>query len=123
MDSQLEACFLQTFSRKSGQISQGQQFPGPVWYSKQLTDGCSLIQTTVEVGPGSTSKYAHMFASQNLVDWFELISFRKDIFPYRLFKFGVIAFAEGLQSSDNFLIFGESLVGLDGVILNLCIEE
>ena len=122
MDSPIEASYLQTFSRTSRCISQGQHFPGPVWYSKQLTNDFYLLQTSVEIGVGSASNSAHLYVSQNLSDWDLLSSFRKDIFPKRLFKFGVISFAEGLQSSNDFVIFGESLVGLDGKILNVCIE-
>ena len=123
MDSPLEASFLQTFSRASCRISQGQKFPGPVWYSKEFSNGFYALQTSVEIGLGSTSSSAHLYASKNLNDWTELASFKKDIFPKRLFKFGVIAFAQGDQSSDDFVIFGESLVGLDGKILNVCIED
>jgi len=32
----------------------------------------------------------------------------------RFFKFGVVSFADGTQTSDDFVLFGEGLVGMDG---------
>lgn len=117
MDSQLQTSYLQVFDRHSREISQGQGFPGPVWYQKRFADGSAVLQTTVEIGPGSKSEDAHIFFSDNLTDWIKIGGFRKDLLPKRLFKFGVIAFAEGEQTKDDFVMFGEALKGLDGKIV------
>ena len=114
MDSPLETCFLQVFDRKTGGITARRSFPGPVWYTKRLTDGIALLQTTVEIGPGVRSKDAQLFASQDLLDWQFVARFAKDRWPMPWFKLGVIAFADGPQSSRDFVIFGEALHGLDG---------
>ncbi len=119
MDSQLQASHLQIYDRRTEELSEGRAFPGPVWYSKQLTDGTAILQTTVEVGPGSTSDHAHLFASRDLRDWWEVGRYRKDPWPMRYFKFGVVAFADGAQPPDDFVIFGEALNGLDGRILRV----
>lgn len=117
MDTQLETSFLQIFDRKTGTLTQHAAFPGPCWYSKQLTDGWSVLQTTVEVGPGVLSDHVHLYASCNLVDWVEFARFRKDRWPMRYFKFGVVAFADGPQTSDDFVMFGEAVEKMDGKAL------
>jgi hypothetical protein len=116
MDSQLETSHLQIFDRANGSLTQGRAFPGPVWYSKRFTDGSAALQTTVEVGDGVKSSDSHIFYSRNLITWDEVARFRKDRLPVRYFKFGVIGFAEGPQSPDDFPIFGEALQGLDGQV-------
>ncbi len=122
MDSQLQTSHLQVFNRGSCALTQGRDFPGPIWYSKQFNDGSAILQTTVEIGPGSRSDDSYLYASENLTEWSEVGRFHKDIFPKRYFKFGVIAFADGEQSGDDFVIFGEALQGLDGRILRVCIQ-
>ncbi|MBL4597197.1 MAG: hypothetical protein JKX99_11540 [Robiginitomaculum sp.] len=114
MDSQLETNFLKKFNRRSEQLEAGQDLPGPVWYSKQLNDGVALLQTTREIGPGVKTDYVHIFLSQNLADWHEISRYRKDHYPMKFFKYGVLSFADGDQSSKSFAIHGEGLKGFDG---------
>lgn len=114
MDSQLETSYLQVFDRATGTLARHRDFPGPVWYTKRLDDGVALLQTTVEIGDGVKSDRAHVFASRDLLEWTEVGAWKKDRWPMRYFKFGVLAFADGAQSSDDFALFGEGLEGIDG---------
>jgi hypothetical protein len=114
MDSQLETSYLQMFDRTSGSLERLRDFPGPVWYVKRLDDGWSLIQTTREVGPGVRTDSSHLLISRNLIDWHEVARFRKDWWPMPYFKFGVITFADGPQTSADFCFFCQALDGLDG---------
>ena len=123
MDSPLEDCYLQALDRNTGEIAQGARFTGPVWYTKQLEDGLTLLQTTVEVGPGVQSRYVHIFASADLLTWHEVGKFKKDRWPMPWFKFGVIAFSDGSQSSGDFIVHGEGLVALDGCSFQACLVE
>lgn len=116
MDSQLETSYLEIFDRTTGQLTQGRDFPGPVWYSKRFTDGSAVLQTTVESGDGVKSNLSHVFYSHDLIKWTEAGAFPKDWLPLRYFKNGVIAFADGPQTPDDFVLFGEALTGLDGQI-------
>ena len=116
MDSQLQTSHLQIFDRETAQIIQKCAFPGPVWYSKHLVGGFALLQSTVEIGPGSQSDHCHIFASRDLEEWTEVRRFKKDIWPKRYFKFGVTGFADGDQPLDDFVMFGEALSGFDGKI-------
>ena len=57
-----------------------------------------------------------------MVDWEEVYRFKKDFLPMPFFKFGVIAFADGKQSKDDFVLFGEALSFLDGVAIKASIK-
>ena len=122
MDSPIEKVYLQIFDRSTKTITQGQDFPGPVWYSKQFDSGGGLLQTSVEIGKSVNSSMAKVFFSNDLVNWEEVTSFKKDKFPMTFFKYGVISFAEGNQSIKDFVIFGEGLVNFDGISLKASIE-
>lgn len=114
MDSHLEDSYHVRMDRKTRQIQKLTLFPGPVWYIKRLTDGYYLAATAQEIGPAVHDQYSHLWASKDLTIWKELARFKHDGFPKRFFKFGVIAFADGPQTSQGFYIFGEALRKLDG---------
>lgn len=114
MDSPLEVSTLQRFDRSNCKLTQGMRFPGPVWYVKQLSDGVSLVQTTVEIGPGVLTNSSCLYASVDFEHWECIASFEKDCWPMPYFKWGVIGFADGEQTSHDFAFFAEALKGLDG---------
>ena len=114
MDSERETSYLQVFDRRSGALTRGRAFPGPVWYGKRLAGGPALLQTTVEVGPGVQRPQTCVFASSDLVEWREVVRFDKDRWPLRWCRFGLVAFADGRQTAEDFVLFGDALQGLDG---------
>ncbi len=123
MDSPNEVPSLQIFDRNTLQLSQGKSFDAPVWYTKRLSDNSYLVQTSIEPGSSVKSKYSKIFYSIDLENWHQIASFKKDLLPKILFKFGVVSFSEGHQTKDDFTISGEALVGLDGSSWNCSIEE
>jgi hypothetical protein len=123
MDSQLQSSQLCAFDRVTETLTQHQKFPGPVWYSKQLDDGWVVLQTTVESGPGVQDDSAHVFVSRDLLTWRSIGKFRKDPWPKRYFKFGVLAFADGPQTSKEFVLFGAALNDLDGRAVLVGVED
>lgn len=114
MDSQLEPSHVVCLDRRSGRLDVGEQLAGPVWYCKRLEDGVLLAATACEKGPGVTDEYAHVYASLGGETWREVYRLRHDRLPKGYFKFGVVGFADGPQTSDRFFLFGEALSGLDG---------
>jgi hypothetical protein len=114
MDSQLEDSYHVRMDRKTRQIEKISLFPGPVWYIKRLIDGYYLAATAQEIGPAVYDEYAHLLVSKDLANWDEIVKYEHDGFPKRFFKFGVIGFADGPQTSQGFYIFGEALKNLDG---------
>ena len=114
MDSQLEACFQVRLDRRTRRIEKRAAFPGPVWYTKRLSDGVYLAATAQEVGPGVRDRFAHLLASRDLERWEDVHRFEHDGLPRRIFKDGVVAFADGAQTSAGFYLFFEAIRGLDG---------
>lgn len=118
MDSETQTSYFIRCDRASMTPQFVGQASGPVWYSKRLTDDSFLFQTTVEVGVGVKERESYLFLQTEGDDCMRVAgSFHKDPLPMRFFKFGVIAFAEGGQSRDDFVIFGEGLFGIDGKVL------
>jgi len=118
MDSPLQTSALKIFNKKTKQLKTGQSFPGPIWYSKVFTDQSAVLQTSVEIGPGVKSNYSCLFYSKDLIHWNQFYKFKKDIFPKKLFKFGVIAFSEGQQNAKYFLFSAEGLKSIDGKVFS-----
>ena len=116
MDSQLQDSHHIKLDRKTRKIEQKQLFPGPVWYIKPLEDGYYLAATAQEIGAGVKDQYAHLMVSKDLETWQDLHVFEHDGLPMRYFKFGVIGFADGSQTSKAFYLFCEAIKGLDGKI-------
>lgn len=115
MDSPLQLSYVVRLDRARSQLARLQPMPGPVWYGTTLSDGVALAATAYEPGPSVSDRYAHLFASRDLERWTEVARFSHDGLPRRIFKFGVISFAEGSCSSEGFWVSGEALCGLDGV--------
>ncbi|HKZ43872.1 MAG TPA: hypothetical protein VJZ78_02425 [Anaerolineales bacterium] len=114
MDSQLEDSFHIRMDRRTRKIEHLTKFPGPVWYIKRLVDGYYLAATAQEIGLGVKDQYAHIMATKDLNAWEDIAQYKYDGLPKRYFKFGVIGFSDGPQSSEQFYIFGEALKGLEG---------
>ena len=114
MDSHLEDSFHIRLERKDRTIKKMQRFPGPVWYIKRLQDGYYLAATAQEIGAGVKDEYAHLMVSKDLQSWQDVQRFEHDGLPKGYFKFGVIGFADGPQTSNAFYIFTEAIKGLDG---------
>ena len=84
---------------------------------KKIYDKIYLIGTTVEGGFGETDEYAHIWLSDDMYHWTDVICYKKDIFPFfmgygRLFFLddmnNIFAFSgQGLSDFDNRLIIGE----------------
>lgn len=123
MDSPNEIAHVISYDRKLRRITIGQELMGPVWYSCSVGENLYLAATSVEPGYSMKHKTAHLMISNDLIEWRSVFSYKKDIFPINLFKYGVIAFPIGLKDLSSIYYFGEALNGLDGKILKIDISE
>lgn len=114
MDSPVEPSYQIILDRKTGKTRKGKQFEGPVWYTKRLTDGYYIVSTAQEPGDGVLDDKVHLYVTKDLKHWEEIALFEHDGLPKMYFKFGVIGFADGQQSSQNFYMFLEAIKGYDG---------
>jgi hypothetical protein len=122
MDSPLDEVRHVRLDKKTGEIKIGQSFPGPVYYYLSCTDGVYLVCTVQEIGPSHKDKFLHVYASRNLKKWTEVARFEHDRFPKRFFKFGVGAFADGAQTSEDFVMHFEAVKGFDGKVVRLSLK-
>ncbi len=123
MDSEFEDNYLLKLDRKSKNLTKVRSFPGPIIYTKTLKDGIYLISTVRDKEPGTKDNFVHLFASMDLENWEEIAKFRHDGLPVRIFKSGIVSFADGEERSCDFYIFGEAVKGLDGKIARCLIEK
>ena len=115
MDSQLEPPHHIALNRATGKTTVGQLMQGPIWYVKELTgQGGYLAASTQEIGPGVLDGYIHLYHSTDYWNWKTIHTFQHDGLPMRYFKFGVVGFADGEQSADEFYLFFEAVRGWDG---------
>ncbi len=114
MDSPLQDSYHVKLDRQSRSVETRSRFPGPVWYSKRLADGYYLAATAQETGVGVHDRFAHLMVSTDLEHWETIHRFEHDGLPRKYFKCGVIAFADGQQTSDSFYLFFEAIKGFDG---------
>lgn len=114
MDSPLQEVHHVKLDRNTRQIEIKQALPGPVWYSKRLEDGYYLAATAQEKGPSHKDKCLHIMVSCDLEKWEDIATFQSDLMPKDLFHYGVITFAEGIQTSQGFYMFFEAVKGFDG---------
>jgi hypothetical protein len=118
--------YIYRYARKAKEIERMVAVDGPVDYSTRLGNGIMLFATAaVGNSEGKSVEWdqkAHIWASKNGTRWEDLISWRKDIYPYIL-GFGRVCFAHGhygdklcftaqsLRKVDNTLFCAELYVG------------
>ncbi len=93
------------------------------WYAAETIDGLYLATTTVEPGPGIRTNCVRLLASEDAVEWHEVIRFEKDRLPMRGFGFGSLSLPAGDLRRTGFWLSGEGLIGLDGESLWCSIED
>ncbi len=113
-DSELENNNLYKLKRENREYKKLQSFPGPVWYTKKIDSNNYLASITCEKGPGSHPKYGFIYHSKDLEKWNQVIKLKKDFWPKKYFKNGVISFSDGQQNINSFEITGEGFEDFDG---------
>ena len=101
MDSPNEVPKLQILDRDTMEVTEGKSFDAQVWYTKRLSDSSYLAQTSIEPGSAVKSKHSKIFYSNDLMNWYQVASFKKDLLPKILFKFGVVSFSDGQLTFNN----------------------
>lgn len=114
MDSPLEKSYQFCLNRDTRKVNKLEYFNGPVWYLKELDDGYYLAGSSVEIGDGVLTNKACLYLSKDLKTWEIISEFPKDKWPMPYFKWGVLAFSSGRQTSKKFTLHFEGLKKLDG---------
>jgi hypothetical protein len=107
--------FIYRCVRKNGSIERLVAVNGPVHYSALLESGAMLFATTAEGNSEGKSaawdNKAHIWASEDGINWTDVINWEKDIYPYIL-GLGRVYFAHG-QNKDNVCFTTEALKKVD----------
>jgi hypothetical protein len=98
------------WNRSSQEIEELFQVAGPCHGIGVLASGTLIISTGVEYGANEVDNRAHIYASRNGIDWEDLISWGKDLWPLKV-TFGLIHFPHGTENS-GFVHF--TTLGLKG---------
>lgn len=94
-DSGTTPNWIVRYCRESGRLEELVQVQGPCHGITKMSDGTILVSTGVEGGHNEVDGKAHLWASQDGVNWEDLGGWRKDFCP-KLMQYGVIHFPHGL---------------------------
>ncbi|MEN4006015.1 MAG: hypothetical protein PQ964_01425 [Methanobacteriaceae archaeon] len=117
--------YICRYIRKDGTIEKLQPVSGPVHYSTILGDGVKLFATIVEGnsegGISEWDKYAHIWASEDGINWQDIISWKKDSWPY-IMGYGSIYFPSGTNESNYVYLTPKALDSVDNTLIKAKIE-
>jgi len=120
-DAPTKQNYIYRYIRKTGEIERLTPVDGPVHYSTIVKNKIKLFATTVEGNSEGKSaewdKKAHIWGSEDGVYWKDLISWRKDIWPYIL-GYGRILFASGWHRSNDVYFTTQALQKVDNVLIH-----
>lgn len=88
------------FDLKTGQLEQLHDIPAPAYYSTRDSRGRFYIATTVE---DRRRHQAAIFTSDNGLRWSVFRTFKKDLWPAKLFGYGMVEFIDGQEKIDSLL--------------------
>jgi hypothetical protein len=86
------------FDRQTGVLTCTLDLQGPSHGSATTRDGTVLVSTGVEGSANEVDGRAHLWASRNGVEWTDILSLKKDLFP-KILQYGVMRFPQGLENS------------------------
>jgi hypothetical protein len=114
MDSPIDVSRVVKYSRVYQSTQLLQEFEGPIWYVKELSDNSYILSTVVEPGDSADNKYVYVYHSTDLENWKKIHTFEKDLFSGPYFKFSTLFFSSGRQSKSCFYISAQSIKHMDG---------
>lgn len=133
VSSQNYICFLEKHD-PNYRLIKLKEINGPCIHGVELRDRY-LFSTTVESDESNTKKYLRLISNKkgkgiktNYVDVISvdknfkisiLCSFKKDIFPMKLFQYGKVKFPENLKINDEIIIYPIAVKKYDDTIIKL----
>lgn len=97
-DCEYDQNHIYNFDLKSGRIKKLREIPGPAYYSTMDKNHNFYIGTTVE---NRKKHKACILKSSDGINWEIMKCFKKDIWPAKLFGYGVIEFINGQKNLDK----------------------
>lgn len=81
--------YIYRYNRETSELKKLKKIAGPAYYSTLNSEGKMFIATTIE---DRKKHRAIIYMSEDGENWTELKEFKKDIWPERLFGYGIIEF-------------------------------
>ncbi len=117
--------YIYRYVRKSGEIEKLGAVDGPIYYSTILENGIKIFATTAEGdSEGKSAEWdnkAHIWSSEDGVQWEDIKSWEKDFLPY-IVGHGRILFPHGNHGNDLY-ITAEALKNVDGMLMKCKITK
>lgn len=88
-DCPYQTNYIYRYNRDSSELERLKKIEGPAYYSTFNSEGKMFIATTIE---DRKKHRAIIYMSEDGENWTELKEFEKDIWPERLFGYGIIEF-------------------------------
>lgn len=116
MDSPLEASYIQWLDIKTNILEKTYELPGSALAVGKAGEYI-LVSSGVECSKVNLSKDAVIFISKNGINWQILHQRKKDIYPKKLFQYGLFKFPDGQNPGSMVYAYGNSVVGDDNNML------
>ncbi|MCK8827689.1 hypothetical protein MWH25_08025 [Natroniella acetigena] len=100
-DSANEQTYILKYNRNAKELERIRPIAGPAYYSTIDNNGNMYIATTIE---DRRKHKAIIYKSSNGLKWNKFKEWKKDIFPERLFGYGIIEFIKGQENLDDLFI-------------------
>jgi len=92
--------FIVRMNRENWRPSQLVEVQGPCYSCGRLKNGTIVVGTGVEGGANEKDRCAHIWASRDGKQWVDLMSWKKNVWPFAV-QFGAVLFPHGLETSDD----------------------
>ncbi|OEC86103.1 hypothetical protein A9507_11665 [Methanobacterium sp. A39] len=112
--------YICRYVRGDGSIEKLTQVDGPVHYSTTAGDKFKVFATTVEGNSeGISSQWdenAHIWASKDGINWHDIISWKKDLWPYVL-GYGRVIFPNGENKTNDLYFTTQALQSFGNTLI------
>ncbi len=117
MDSPMETSYIQWLDIKNCTLEKTCKLPGSALAVGRAGEYL-LVSSGVEHSEVNLSNESKIFISKNGIDWQVLHQRKKDIYPKKLFQYGLFKFPEGQNPGTMIYAYGISVVGDDNCMLS-----
>ncbi len=99
-DSPDDRNYIRRLSRSNGRVEDIAEVSGPIFYGCTV-GGHLFFSTVVEPSEVNRRRFADVWGSADGWNWHTVASYRKDVWPMRLFQYGQVLFPSGPGDGAN----------------------
>lgn len=110
-DTPLDDNHIYSFSRSGGSLKRHASVSSSVFYGVSPSDGFLFLATVAEPSTRNETRIIELWGRPPAGDWTRLLSFRKDLFPMKLFQYGQVCFPAVTGDSPYLWLYLQGVVG------------